>query len=1527
MNTKHTWSTCFNSRQIRSLSMAIVMLLAGSATQAASLYSSGAKTWDTATANWGTAASGPYTTATWNNANNDTAVFVGTAGRVTLGESITVGGLLFNITGYTVSNSTYTLTFGATDNTITLNNVAAATISRAVGGTGNVTLTAANPATAGTVTFNATSAGGWSGTTTVNPNMTMLVDNNGPTNQVLLNTSAITLNGGAINVANVLSVHTSINFINDTAPITFNGGGSFTWRPVNANTFNENIGAVTNNSGQVSLLTASQSGPGIATLVTSGVTRNDDTSVLSFSTGNGGILAGHYSVNRIKVTGAGSTAGWATNMVGTPIIGPWATTGTSSADYAVYTNDYVAAAAGANAGESTWTDSSKAYTLDTGSAVTINTTRTITALRFLGAISTLTLGTGNLETYGLLFPGANAKTVASTGGGLTTPVGGGKLFITTVAAGHTISAPINDNSGAVTLVKSGGNQLTLSSTASTYSGGTVINAGTLATTANANLGSGGGIIVNGTAIWNAGAAVSVTYNRSLTINEGAVLTVTSGNALKTITGLLSGAGAIVNSATTTFDFTNTGNTFMGTVNNGYEMKFASLGDSSNPINLIGSNSRFTWTGGAKTFTLRPFTIQAAGIGIIDQNGTGALVIQKDLAIIGPAGARTLQLEGTSTGDNTFAGNITDGSSSVIFLTKADAGKWILSGTNTYSGATTISAGKLVGVVGGACSNSSVTVSGGTLGVSVTDTTQQWACAGLTHTAASTLEFAFGANTPSTTVAPLQVNGNVVFVLAPTVSCTGSSLPAGTYPLITWTGAFSGVAPSSLTLPSGTGLLVVDPATKTLWLSISASGGSKQPLTWKGPAGSTWVINEAVYTKWQDATPVNTNYQETTVSGITVGDNVVFGTTGAGTVTLNTTVSPASVSVNSTVNYTLSGTGSIAGPGGLTKASSGSLTLSTTNSYSGGTLLSAGTLSIGADNALGTGSLVLGAATIQSSDATGRTLNNPVFLNGNSTVGGTGNLTFNSSGTGTVIAASQITVSSSTVNATFGTSFGGAFGITKAGAGTMTLTGTNTYAGATTVSAGRLVVDGGQISHTAAAITVGGASMVITNGAKVFSGGAPSAIGTSGSGNPLKVVGGSGATSLWDLGNQHLGVGYVSGPTSFVIDGAGVAGSAVVTNINILQWGTASGFSTANTSILLTNGAQMYVNGDVRLGSTYYSSSAINNSIRIVGGAVDSTFYGKSGGAFYVGYGDRPNSSYNQVVVGSGGVLTNVGYHASNPENDFVIGWANTGSGSGTAYSNQLVVADGGRVFALRNLTVGWASGNDSYTRSNALLIANGGLVSAPGALYLGVSATGTGLTLGGFNGLTITSGGQLYTGANSIIGYAKANGQINISNTAWVSGANSLWNLGGKNLLVGSATGTGVATGNVLRVSSSGVATNISALIVSANNRLELGAGGQIYAGAVTNAGTLAVGLDKNVTPVSGRMDVTGNLNVNNARLDVSISGTPSGFHVIASYGSLTGTFAATNGLPDTYKLEMNYKGQNQVAIVYSATATLISFY
>ena len=76
------------------------------------------------------------------------------------------------------------------------------------------------------------------------------------------------------------------------------------------------------------------------------------------------------------------------------------------------------------------------------------------------------------------------------------------------------------------------------------------------------------------------------------------------------------------------------------------------------------------------------------------------MIQQPLAITGAAGARTLSLGGSYTASaNRFAGNITDGTGSVVSLTKGSGNNiWALSGINTYTGTTTMSYGDDNGIL-------------------------------------------------------------------------------------------------------------------------------------------------------------------------------------------------------------------------------------------------------------------------------------------------------------------------------------------------------------------------------------------------------------------------------------------------------------------------------------------------------------------------------------------------------------------------------------------------------------------------------------------------------------------------------------------------------------------------------------------------------------------------------------------------------------------------------------------------------------
>jgi autotransporter-associated beta strand protein len=119
---------------------------------------------------------------------------------------------------------------------------------------------------------------------------------------------------------------------------------------------------------------------------------------------------------------------------------------------------------------------------------------------------------------------------------------------------------------------------------------------------------------------------------------------------------------------------------------------------------------------------------------------------------------------------------------------------------------------------------------------------------------------------------------------------------------------------------------------------------------------------------------NQNWNNGSATTYHDGASVVFNDTNNAhyAVTLNTTVSPASIIVNNSAgNYTISGTGSIAGTTSLTKSGSSNLTLGTVNTYSGGTNLTAGTLVVAVNGALPSGAVSITGGTLQLSASTGQ----------------------------------------------------------------------------------------------------------------------------------------------------------------------------------------------------------------------------------------------------------------------------------------------------------------------------------------------------------------------------------------------------------------------------------------------------------------------------------------------------------------------------------------------------------------------------
>ncbi len=141
---------------------------------------------------------------------------------------------------------------------------------------------------------------------------------------------------------------------------------------------------------------------------------------------------------------------------------------------------------------------------------------------------------------------------------------------------------------------------------------------------------------------------------------------------------------------------------------------------------------------------------------------------------------------------------------------------------------------------------------------------------------------------------------------------------------------------------------------------------------------------------------------------------------------------------------------VTGVGGLTKDGLGKLTLSGANSYAGGTVVNAGTLTLAPGASLPTnGALTVNGGTL---DFNG----NNVTVGSLSGLGGTISL---GSGTLTVAEPGSTTLAAAIT---------GTGGLVMQGPGMLSLTGASTYTGPTTVSGGRLAVNGSITSN----VTVG-----------------------------------------------------------------------------------------------------------------------------------------------------------------------------------------------------------------------------------------------------------------------------------------------------------------------------------------------------------------------------------------------------------------------------------------------------------------------
>jgi autotransporter-associated beta strand protein len=743
------------------------------------------------------------------------------------------------------------------------------------------------------------------------------------------------------------------------------------------------------------------------------------------------------------------------------------------------------------------------------------------------------------------------------------------LAATSTWSGLRISAPAgpvtinatstNANAGAVLTLGASGLDMSAASQDLTF--GSPV--GLLGSTAQQwTVGAGRTLTLNGTLIRNTRATLNVDNSAggNLVVGSGTASTVLNYSTLnKTDFGALDASKNFVGAASV---ITYTANP-AGTANN------ANLTGGSGTTwvdvvtsNPVGGPSAFRLSGNFTCAGIRFNTPNANGIDwVVDANSRNLNVSSTTILVTPNAGSRNVQIN-TSTGnvrlgtgsevifaqhnlngDLVINGQITQAGAG-SFVTKTGAGRVILtSAFNNYSGGTFVEQGTLLvnspGVItnGAATVNSGATFGGSGAAASVTIANGATLAPGNSGVGALTvngpltlnagtvsLNF-YGPNVPTTNLNALLVVSNTFTVSATVnVSILSGNVAVGQYPLLRWTNSIPGATFSAFNLvsiaPHVTAFLSNNVANSTIDLVVTSVN---QPLRWAAGNG-TWDIGTS--SNWKDALGAATTYQEL----VGVGDRVIFEDTQSGaspiTVTLNTSVSPGSVTVsNLTKNFTISGSGGVGGSGALTKQGSATLTLATVNSFSGGLNLNGGILNFSSLANLGGSAINFGGGTLQFAfgNVDDISVHTVTFTSGGATIDDGGNF----------------------LNFINPVGNNGAGGLTKIGAGTLVLNGTNRYTGNTLISQGTLAL---------------GANSYISNSAAII---VNSLLDVTSSGLPLTLRGAN---------NQILaGTGTVNGgvtlPTGAVLSPAtnGVVGTLNINNGDLILSGGTLAFDVSNAS--------------------------------------------------------------------------------------------------------------------------------------------------------------------------------------------------------------------------------------------------------------------------------------------------------------------------------------------------------------------------
>lgn len=920
-------------------------------------------------------------------------------------------------------------------------------------------------------------------------------------------------------------------------------------------------------------------------------------------------------------------------------------------------------------------------------------------------------------------------------------------------------------------------------------------------------------------------------------------------------------------------------------------------------NLVLDGGGLSYAGVAAVSTNREFTLGAGGGSLASNAASPAHTLTfsstADISFLDTT-ARTLTLRGENTGNNTFNGRVVDNGGATS-LAKLDAGTWVLTAAHTYTGATTIGGGRLVlsGSLGGTAvavnagilsGTGTIGLVGGTTGVTLagggtpgtrgvidlvngttgTLTLQSAASTDLLTLGGSTgnssgLAFEIGSAGASDQVV-LSGGKLVVNAGGARIDLTGlSGFGTGTYDLITFgAGQASGLNNLYLGTTAGGGFSysLVQGAT-AVQLAVSNTFASS---TWNTNAAGNWFTagnwTGSVVPNGTGATAVLGNIitaprivtvdATATVGTLTFSSAVAYtvAASNGSTLVLNNNGNGAALNVTSgshtisaplalaeDTTLQLDGTqltvsGVLSGPGRLTKQGAGTLVLTGNNTFSGGLSFTGGTLNINADLNFGAvpdsftaGSLVFDGATLQSSSVLLHANRGVTVGAGGLTVKVTATMFVNSIITG----PGQITVGS--------------------GGGQYVPGGASTYAGGTVFEAGSSTVPIGNSTGPADAPTSG----PFGTGTLTFNGGR------------MRATSGASVT----LANTVI----MAADTTFYSSGAGVpndkdlifTGSMTLTGgTRTIQVDTAQPTGTTGVWFL----------GAIGDGGNNYGLIKTGTSALVLGGA--NTFTG----GVVIRSGTIIAQGNAAALGGSGTGLVTLG-HTSGTASASLLG------GDGTVFANAITVAAGSSGTAtIGNHLNAAAVFSGAVTLNKALTLASTGT----GSVTLSGAITGSSLiTVTGSSGNFVqTSGNNAgFTGDVAVTsGTLRLNSTtaLNVANAVAV-GSGGTFDVNARSVTIeGLNNGTGAGT----------VTNGGAAAVLTLGGAGSYSFGGAL--GATTPANLSLVKTGTGTQTLSGLSTYTGSTTVSGGTLALDLGTNPTGVLAAASTLTLGGGTLSVQG-------------------------------